>query len=406
MMRYVLLVALVGLTSLPAWQAVGERAREVIAGDAHAALPGRIGSRSEAGTLGTLAHWSRRAEQLLDYYPLDHANLTVVDGALDLRELRKPMALRPALGKAGRVGRTDEISPLRDTVLTVPQGLDGYFDASPNARAAGGLLDIDVDRAARQHAALVSYLLDHGVRVRLMSQPDDVTEAVYNTDVLTGIGRAAVTGNPKLDVRRNELARYRGADLALSRFASQESSIEFGDVLLFDDGRGTTHVLQGYSSMRANEKSVRAMAIALQRLQRQGRLGRFEHHPIELAGRGDEILHLDYVIGYAGDAARRTLIAYPEGLAGGETKLRELQDLLGAQHTILIDEGEMLAAGANLSNLNPSTVLYVDSPKTARIADALETNNLQVARFAYDEMTKKDGAIHCSIGQLCRSVAR
>lgn len=116
------------------------------------------------------------------YYPTNAPGLQVVEGKLDLRKL-------------GKLGRVDEVGTLKRVALAVPYALGGEWFFSPLAKSKG--FDFDLDKALEQHAAYTRILLEHGVKVSLMLQPEGASEAVYATDTLTAIGKTVLIGNPK-----------------------------------------------------------------------------------------------------------------------------------------------------------------------------------------------------------------
>ncbi len=317
------------------------------------------------------------------YYPVDHPKLHVVSGVIDLDRVG--------------VGRKDETGRLRKVALSVPYALGGEWKFSPMAQAKG--FEFDLSKALEQHATLCRFLLDRGVEVHLSLQVQGASEAVYNTDVVTAIGRTAMIGRPKHEARGLERDGYTGG-VDLARFAGPKAPIEFGDVILFERD-GKQYVFQGYDSWRGTEASIEAMGHALEYMKRAGQIGEYEHVPVRLSGEGT--LHLDYVFNYAGTGDRRVMTIYEEGLADPKQAAR-LAEILGVPEArvIRVSEEEMLAGAANLSSFGPDEVMYIDNPHSKRVAQRMGDAGLTVHGFEFSQMSQKDGTLHCCVGQLAR----
>ncbi len=365
-------------------------ARAGVSGAEHARLSTLQGGVTGAVTSTTpaedVAHAREfRLDLLKAYYPFDHPKLHVSEDPLNLNRL-------------GGVGRKNENGRLLKVALSPPYALAGEWRFSPMAQAKG--FEVDLDQAFEQHARLTKYLLDRGVEVYLQIQPEAASEAVYATDVVTGIGKTAMIGNPKHEARRLETKGYTGG-IRLERFGGETGPIEFGDVQLFEKD-GVQYVFQAFNSWRGTQKSVEAMGDALEEMKKRGLIGEYQHVPIELTGEGT--LHLDYVFGYAGDGDQRGMVVHPEGLKDPKIvdRLAEILDV-PEERVIRIDTDAMLAGAANLSSLDPTEVLYLDNEYTRVVADQLRSFGLTVTMFPYDQMSQKDGTTHCSIGQLARA---
>ena len=113
------------------------------------------------------------------------------------------------------------------------------------------------------------------------------------------------------------------------------------------------------------------------------------------------MLHVDYSHGYAGEGDTRTLIVCPKAFARPGV-VAELAELYGAKHIIEVSPELALAGATNFSNLDPDTVLYYDDPDFAPIVAQLREIGLKVVTMHYRESAKKDGRLHCSIGQISR----
>ena len=345
-----------------------------------------VDAKTEAAIAAKRAAQDDRAfleDLVAAYYPIAHPNLHVTHAPINLDTMK--------------VGRTDETGRLRKVALSVPFALGGEWKFSPLAADKG--FDFNLDKALEQHAALTKHLLDRGVEVYLTLQDPNASEAVYATDTVTGIGRTAFVGNPKHAARKLETKSYEGG-VRLEKFGGEAGPIEFGDVQLFEKD-GVQYVFQGLNSMRATEQSISAMRHALEYLKRRGDIGEFEHIPVELTG--DGTLHLDYVFNYAGRGDARVMTIFPEGLADPALADRLAQILeVPPERVIRVNKGQMLAGAANLSSYSPDEVLYIDNEFTRPIAEKMRSFGLEVSLFPYDQMSQKDGTLHCSIGQLAR----
>lgn len=358
------------------------------------AVQARIGPRRASASTEIAAITPRQVAKTADeqeyledlaaaFYPLDHPKLHLVSGVIDLDKIG--------------VGRTNETGKLTKVALSMPYALGGDWKFSPMAQSKG--FDFDLCKALEQHAALAKHLIDSGVEVYLQLQVEGASEAVYATDTVTGIGKTAFVGNPKYEARKLERDAYSGG-VDLAKFGGAKGPIEFGDVLLFEKN-GTQYVFQGYNSWRGTEASVDAMRTALKFLQKRGDIENFELVPIELSG--EDTLHLDFVVNYAGEGDRRVMTVWPEGLADPKMvdKLSQILDV-PEDRIIRVNKDEMLHAAANLENLSPTEVLYVDNEHSQRVAGEMRKHGLTVTQFKFDQMTQKDGALHCCVGQLAR----
>lgn len=330
-------------------------------------------------------------QAIQEHYPLAHPKLHVVSGPLALDSLQN-------------LSRRDETGRLKVAALAIPYGLDGPWVHSPNARARGFV--VNLNEALAEHANLTRLLLDRGVEVYLIKPDAKASEAVYATDVVTTIGRRAVVASPLHPTRQRETAEYAGG-LRLSAFGppNQEGPVEFGDVMLSKSGDRLV-VLQGVGSWRGTPASFDRLDRALVFESANNELGEHTtgvvHIPVRLSGEGT--LHLDYVLNYAGEGASRVMTVCPEGLANPSDVERLARVLeVPSERIIRIDKAEMLAAAANLASLSPTEVVVAKNPKTARVANAIRALGLDVIEIPYEQMTQKDGAIHCSIGQLSRA---
>lgn len=307
-----------------------------------------------------------------------------MEGRLDLR-------------KIGSVGRTDEVGPLKKVALAVPYALGGEWTFSPLAKSHG--FEFDLNRALEQHVKLAQTFLERGVQVYLLVQPEGASEAVYATDTVTALGKAVLIGNPKHDARRLETDKYKGG-VALSSFAGSGAPIEFGDVLLASRG-GFQQVIQAFQSWRGTPESIEAMEKALRYLRSRDLIGPFEHLGVELSG--EETLHIDYVTNYAGAGSQRRMTLYEPGIADPEAVGRIMRSLgVEDPQVIAISKEEMLAGAANIESIDPKTVLVIDNPGTQRVIEELRRAGLEVITLPFDQMSQKDGTVHCCTGQLLR----
>ncbi|MCB9655747.1 MAG: hypothetical protein H6729_16605 [Deltaproteobacteria bacterium] len=308
-----------------------------------------------------------------------------------------------ALDTLRNLSRRDETGRLKVAALAIPLGLGGPWVHSPNARANGFAFNLEA--ALAEHANLTKLLLERGVEVYLIEPDPKASEAVYATDVVTTIGRRAVVASPLHPTRQKETGEYTGG-LRLSGFgAPSRGPVEFGDVMLSRSGHQLV-VLQGIGGWRGTPESFDRLDHALDRERANDELGDgltdVVHVPVQLSG--DGTLHLDYVLNYAGDGASRVMTVCPEGLAnpGDVDRLARVLNV-SSDRIIRINKAEMLAAAANLASISPTEVVMAKNAKTARVANAIRALGLEVIDIPYEQMTQKDGAIHCSIGQLNRA---
>ena len=334
------------------------------------------------------------------YYPLSHPNLHVIrDGPLDLDRLPR-----------GQRGRFDEIGRLQHVALSIPHALAKEWRFSPSASMQGH--DVKVEKAMKQHGNLAKFLVQNGVHVYLSVPPSAASEAVYNTDIVTGFAQAIALSMPKHEARLLERIGYKGSsarrnlDMASSDFGEPGNGpIEFGDIILHTSIVDKTFtVFQGCNSWRSDDASIRRMSDVLKQANSRGLLGTrgYKHVPVWLSGKNT--LHLDYVFNYAGFGEKRVLIVHTEGLAEPDATIAMASKLLDVPpaRIITIDEVEMLAGACNLCSLSPDEVMCIESDETQRVIGLMVDAGLQVYPFAYDQISQKDGTIHCSIGQLSR----
>jgi N-dimethylarginine dimethylaminohydrolase len=316
---------------------------------------------------------------LRHYYRYGHTRLHVVR-SVDLDTI-------------GPVGRRDEVSPLAKAVLAVPHALAGDYRFSP--LAAHGPR-INTHRALTDHARLVTALLDRGCEVFLLLQPNVATEAVYATDIVTGIADVAVVGSALHPARRAEQRIFRGG-IRLDVDVPAPGSVEWGDTLHATRG-GVHYLVQGYNSMRGTSESVTRVAKLIACLNERG--AAIEHVPVELSG--SDTLHLDYAANYAGVGRTRSMLVAPDAIADNNM-IDRLQWIFSVPSggVFEVDRRSMLDAAANISCPNPREVFIADNRATKPAQAFLASRGLTVTPLPF-HMTRKDGALHCCIGQLLR----
>ncbi len=343
---------------------------KIVASDGVVRLPRTAKAERQAALDALLRH----------YYPVGDARLRVC------RTLN--------LDAIGRVGRRDEVGKLTKAALAIPHALSGDFFGSP--LTSEGDVRIDTHLAFTHHAKLVRDLLERGCEVYLMVQPGGATEAVYNTDVVTGIADKAVVSSLRWQQRRFEQAAYSGG-VQLDRDVPGKGSIEWGDTLQAVRN-GKHYLLQGFSSMRGTLESVERLGRLVHRLNQDG--ANIVHVPIQLAG--DKTLHLDYAANYAGQGATRSMLIAPHAIAN-QNDIERMQWIFGVPDggTLVIPPDAMLHAGANIACPNPGEVFVADNEHCAATADFLARRGIVVILSPF-HMTLKDGAYHCCIGQLLR----
>ena len=343
---------------------------KVVAADGVVRLPRTARAERTAALDALLRH----------YYPVGHGKLRIVS-KLDLDGI-------------GRVGRRDEVGKLTKAVLAIPHALSGDFFGSP--LTSEGNVRIDTHLAFSHHAKLVRDLLERGCEVFLMVQPGGATEAVYNTDVVTGIADKAVVSSLRWAQRRFEQLAYTGG-LQLDRDVPGKGSVEWGDTLQAVRG-GKHYLLQGFSSMRGNLDSVERLGRLVHRLNKDG--ANIVHVPIQLAG--EKTLHLDYAANYAGQGATRSMLVAPHAIAD-QNDIDRMQYIFDVRDggVLSIPPEDMLHAGANIACPNPGEVFVADNQHCAATAEFLTRRGVFVILSPF-HMTLKDGAYHCCIGQLLR----
>lgn len=332
---------------------------------------------------------------------LEHPGLHVLSGAVDLDRLP--------------IGQWDESSPLRAVLLCPPLGLHtDQFALSPKTAARAGRPlegpaseELELRRALlASHDQLVRAYLGHGVQVFLALLPESASQAVFTTDPVAVVGPLALRTNPRHDVRRLEMRGYIGG-IPTSLYDAG-APVEGGDLLLAGTP-GHLVLLQGLDSLRSNDASIDVMGRLLQ--DQRHRLGTVEHLVVPLRqhmvpGQAEGTLHLDYVVGYAGGAARRVLVVAPAGLADSGRSIENLQAKLRVHDRDVVevtDDDAVIAGATNFVNLNPREVLFNDVEASRPVQEALRKRGLVVHPIDLAALSEFDGTTRCASARLLRA---
>jgi dimethylargininase len=248
---------------------------------------------------------------------------------------------------------------------------------APGPRLAEGIVThlerrpVDAELAARQHAAYVNALTDHGWTPQPVAAADDHPDAVFVEDTVIVVGDVAVLTRPGAEERRGEVdgteAAVRALGLRVERIEAP-GTLDGGDVLQVGD---TIYVGRGGRTSAEGIRGLRRIVAPLGR----------RVVPVALTG----VLHL-----------KSAVTALPDGTLIG------LPDMLnaGALPTLRVPpEPE----GSHVVPLGGATVLLSRSaPRTAAWLDDL---GFDVVVVDIGEFEKLEGCVTC-LNVLCPAEAR
>ncbi len=327
---------------------------------------------------------------------LAHPKLHVLSGKVDLGQL--PVGQWNETGRLGAVLLSPPLSLHMDAFTHSPR------TAVRDARPAAAL---DRQRALlAAHERLLRFYLSRGIDVFLALAPETATQAVFTTDAVAALGPLAIRGNLRHDVRRVEMRSFVGG--IPTALYGRHAPVEGGDLLLSGE-RGQLTVLQGLDSMRSSDDSIDAMGRLLRDHAR--RLGQLEHLVVPLRqhvvpGQAEGTLHLDYVVGYAGDEPGRALLVAPAGLADPGRSIENLQAKLRVRDRDVIevhDDLAVIAGATNFVNLNPREVLFNDVEALRPLHEELRRRGFVVHPIDLGALSEFDGTTRCATARLLRA---
>jgi N-dimethylarginine dimethylaminohydrolase len=321
----------------------------------------------------------------------------------DLHQTRMATAAEPPFhAELERVwgrpwGAYDEVGPLK-VVLVRPPGpaLDLIREEAWDPEL-GALVDPDggwywtrrtppdIERAAAQHASLVSTLEREGVEI-VQAPPlgAGYTKAMYVRDPMITVPGGAIIGRVGVRMRRGEEADLTRvvahAGLPILATLTGTATLEGGSFVKLRDGLAAFG-----TSIRCNDAGATQLREIL------ARIG-WELIVVTLPG---YTIHLDLHLGMLDlDLALVDAAGLPY------TFLAALQ----AMDIELVHAHPDEAWGLNLLALAPRRVLMAEgSPRTA---ERLSAAGVEVVTIAYDELHPNGGGVHCSTMELLREPAR
>jgi dimethylargininase len=223
---------------------------------------------------------------------------------------------------------------------------------------------VDVPRALAQHAAYVSLLREHELKVLHAPEAPEYPDAMFVEDVLTMVEGRAILTRPGAASRRGEVPSMerlvRELGLPAERIQAP-GRLDGGDVLVTE-----RHVLVGRSS-RSNVRAIRQLA-GFQACRKRDVLG------VSLAG----VLHLRTALTRLPDGA---LIALP-----GCVDTQQLRELGYTVHHAAEP------SAANVLCLGPRVVIPSDAPVTA---SRLQKLGYAVVQLDIGELQKLEAGLTC-----------
>lgn len=284
-------------------------------------------------------------------------------------------------------GARSSTAPLRDVLVKPPGPAFGRAFDDPDH---GFLRRVDLDRARREHAGLVSALEGLGVRVHVLDdEPDTDPDLVYVFDPILVLDNGAVPLRPGKPNRADEPAALEtwlnARAIPTAGRIEAPGTVEAGDTVwlrddLFVIGR----------SLRTNDAGARQLAAIV------GGDVRIVDLPYWKGPA--ELVHLMSVISPVSDDL--AVVFLPLLPAGLHAWLAELGIRL-----VAVPEEEYLTLGANVLAVRPGVVIVADgNPLTRR---ALEAAGAEVHAVALGEVGGNgSGGATCLTRPLLRGSAR
>lgn len=222
---------------------------------------------------------------------------------------------------------------------------------------------IDIGRALEQHAAYVSALEAHGIRVRVLPPEEDLPDAVFVEDTAVVVDECAVITRPGIESRRGEVDTMAAvlAEVRPTVRIDAPGTLEGGDVL-----RAGRTLFVGQTA-RSNAEGTRQLREALEP---HG----YEVLPAPLTG----CLHLKSAVTWIGD---ETLLVNPAWVD---------VDLFSRWQCVPVSPEEPSAA--NALPLGGVVHLAASAPLTRRKLEAL---GFATAVLDTSEFEKAEAALTC-----------
>lgn len=295
-----------------------------------------------------------------------------------------------------RWGAHDEVGRLRHVLMRRPGQELGVINADAWDEGAQALVDPagrwywtdrtppDLERVWSQHDGLVQTLRNEGVEVTV-AEPlgGSFTKAVYMRDPLVTTPNGAIIARMGVRMRRGEEPDVTRtiADLGMPIIGTitGTGTLEGGSYIKL---RPDLHVFG--TSLRCNQEGARQLAALLATMGVQ-------LHVTPVPGWS---IHMDLHL---------AMVDQNRALVDTDRLSFDFLDFLVAQGIELIEADPSDAWAVNLLCLEPGRVLMAET--SARTAEILAREGIDVITVPYGELQKNGGGIHCSTMELVRDAA-
>lgn len=230
-------------------------------------------------------------------------------------------------------------------------------------------LNINSDKALKQHHYFQKVMRDHGVEVIEIEPTPDLNEQVFTRDIGVTIGNKVVVSKMATDLRERETI-YLKKFLAENNIAHHEvkiDSIEGGDVIVDRD-----RIWIGVS----DRTTIEAVQVLQQLL---------PDYQIETIHLNNEILHLDCTFNIVGP---NLALIYREGISEAD-----YQKLNAHYQLIEVDSDEQFTLGTNVLSIAQGKVISL--PENKRTNQKLREAGLDVIEVPFNEIIKSGGSFRC-----------
>lgn len=269
----------------------------------------------------------------------------------------------------------NEYDPLKRIILCLPQYM-AIRDLNNQQKQKRKNVEIDLNKAVKQHEQLVQTLKSNGVEVILLPHHKKYPEQVFTRDIGFTLGQTifvAKMASPKRRGEENILKRWL-EDEEISYYILARDHIEGGDVLI--DGKTIYVGLSGRTHQRAIDHL-------------QSLLTQYEIKAIPFQ---EKFLHLDCIFNVV---APSVAIVYPPALS------KEDMSFFSSKYTLIeITFEEQRALGTNVVNIGHNKIL--SQPTNYKVNQGLRELGFQVIEVDISEMIKAGGSFRCCSLPLLR----
>ncbi len=281
-------------------------------------------------------------------------------------------------------------STMTSALLVAPHGFRLVDQSSPDNGYVQWGVEIDEERALRQHRALQRSLVACGVPVRVIPGIPELPDGVFPNNAFATVHRRLVVGSMRHPLRRPETLReevrsYFRDELRYEIWDLSEEEVvaEMTGPLVIDRARGI-----GFCGMteRVNVRGAEAMHEALDlRLTYRFHLQETEYHTNVimsiLAGRAC-VLHPG---SFAGEAIVEAIVEF---YSGRVLLLDDDEKAAFAGNCIAATPHDVLMSATALRSLRPSSRAF------------FETHGFRIRDVEVDELEKAGGSLRCMVAEV------